>query len=82
MGRYILSAADFGKDASREVRGPVASASFFEIVQKAPDLPNGGRHLPYTEAGLRQFGPRARLRPVWRLPRGMRRMAATRTPRR
>ena len=57
MGRYILSAADFGKDASRRVRGPAALASFLEIIKKAPDLANGGSHLPDTEAGLYHFEP-------------------------
>ena len=45
-GSYILSVVDFGKVATRSVRDPVASASFFEIVQMAPDLSNGGSMYP------------------------------------
>ena len=32
-----------------------ASASFSHIVQKAPDLSDGGPHLPYTQDGLHHF---------------------------
>ena len=57
MGRYFLSDVDFCKDASRRVRGPVASASSPEIIKKAPDLSNGGFHLLFTGDGLYHFGP-------------------------
>ena len=42
MGRHILRAVDFGKDASLEVRGPIASASYFEraFKNKRPNLPH------------------------------------------
>ena len=66
MGHYILSVADFGEDASRRVRGTAASVSFFVIIKKAPDLSNGGLHLPYTEYGLRHLNPRLRSQPVRR----------------
>ena len=58
MGRYILSAVEFGMYASRAVRGPADSASIFEIVKKFPDLSHGGLHQSYTEDGPYQFEPR------------------------
>ena len=59
MGRYILSVVDFRKDASRNVRGPVFSATYFEwaFTNRRPNLSNGGRHLPDAEAGQYQFDP-------------------------
>ena len=51
-GRYILSLVDFCKDPSRRLsRCPEASASFFHLVQKFPDLSAGRPHLPYTPDG-------------------------------
>ena len=68
MGHYILSVADFNEDASRRVRGTAASVSFFVIIKKAPDLSNGGLHLPYAEDGLRHLDPRLRSQPARRPP--------------
>ena len=55
MGHYFLFAVDFGKDPSRSLSSPEVSASFWIVVQKAPDLPNGGLHLPYAGYGLYRF---------------------------
>ena len=59
MGCYILSVVDFGKDASRKVRAPAVSASFFEwaFVYKTPNLSNGGLHLIDTVGGVYRFKP-------------------------
>ena len=59
MRRYILTVADFGQDASRKVRGPAASArnSEWALISKRLVFPNGGLHLPHSEAGLHRFDP-------------------------
>ena len=57
MGSYILSAVDLRQETSRRVAGALASAFFFEILKRAPDLSNGGLRLPYAEDGLYQFEP-------------------------
>ncbi len=67
MGHSPVSAVEFGKDASRRARGSVSSASFFGIIKKAPDLSNGGPHLPHTEDGLRRFEPPISFQPARRL---------------
>ena len=44
MGHYFLSAADFGEDPSTKVRGPMASASYFEwaFTDRHPNSSNAG----------------------------------------
>ena len=44
VGHYILSVVDFREDPSRSLPRPEVSASFLTIVQKAPDLSDGGLH--------------------------------------
>ena len=56
-GHCILIVVDFCGDPSRIAPCPEASASFFASVQKAPDLLDGGLHLPYTPDGLYHVGP-------------------------
>ena len=50
MGHYILSAVALGK-------WPDLAASYFEwsLVEKRPDLSDGGLHLPITEGGPLRF---------------------------
>ena len=59
MGHYILSAVDFGGDASRKTQGPMVSALYFDwaFAKKGPIFPNGGLRLPCAEDGLLQFEP-------------------------
>ena len=35
----------------------MVSASFFEVIRNAPNLSNGGLHLPYTEDGSGPLQP-------------------------
>ena len=58
MGRFTLSAVDFGKGESRKVRSPVVSASYpgRASAKKRPNLSNGGLHLPNTNDGSCHFG--------------------------
>ena len=76
MEHSFLSVVDFDKDPSRRLPSPVASASFFEIVQKAPDLSNGGLPFPYAE------NHRSPFRLARRLQSGFGRIVALRAPRR
>ena len=50
MGRYIVNVEKFG-------RGPNVAASYFEwsVVEKRPDLSDGGLHLPQVDCGLIRF---------------------------
>ena len=57
MGHYILSVVDFRKDPPRSLPCLEASASCFTIAQEAPDLSDGGLHLPYTPDGPYHFEP-------------------------
>ena len=52
MGHYIFSAVAIGK-------GRDLAASYFEwsLVEKRPDLSDGGLHLPITEGGPFRFVP-------------------------
>ena len=53
VGRNILSAVDLRADPSRGAsKCPEASASFSHLVQKIPNMSDGGLHLPYTPDGL------------------------------
>ena len=57
MGHYALSVVAFGKGPSCVERGPNFAASYLEwtLVDKRPDLSNGGLHLPNTVDGLFRF---------------------------
>ena len=56
VGRDILSAVDSRGDPSgRAPKRPEAAASFFRLVQKFPDLSDGGLHLSYMPGGLYRF---------------------------
>ena len=55
--QYIPSVANFRENPSRSSPCPDGSAPFFHIVQRAPDLSDGGFHLPCTQEGLYHFGP-------------------------
>ena len=56
-GHYILGAVDLRKDPSRSPSTcSEASASLFHLVQKFPEMSDGGLHLPCTRDGLYRFG--------------------------
>ena len=59
MGRYVLSAVEFGKGPPYWARVPVWAASYSEwpISEKRPDLSVGGLRLPLGESGLLRFVP-------------------------
>ena len=59
MGHYLLSVFALGNGPSCVDRGPKLAASYSEwaILDKRPDLSNGGLHLPFSEDGLRRLEP-------------------------
>ena len=54
MGRYVLSAVEFGTWLPCSDRGPNLAASYSEwsFVEKRPDLSYGDLHLPPVESGI------------------------------
>ena len=59
MGRYVVSVKDFGGRRGESVRDPNLSASIADwaFSKGRPNLSNGGKHLPYSEDGMRSFPP-------------------------
>ena len=59
MGHYVLNVVAFGEGSSRIDRGPKLAAAYFEwaLLDKRPDLSNGGLRFPFSEGGLFRFEP-------------------------
>ena len=76
IGHCILSVVACGWGRSRSGTGPDFSASCFEwtFVNKRPNLPNGGLHVPFFEDGLRRLGNPQTLSACIALTSGMPRM--------
>ena len=57
MGHYVMSEAEFDTGRPKRTRDPSFPASYFEwsLMDKRPDLSDGGLHLPLKESGLLRF---------------------------